>query len=199
MDAEEEAFNQLKRSQALEAAAKKMHDGQDQFKAFHSRLLLCDVLQERDEQLEIRKRQAEQDRTVEEGWLENDRAKMEEYDRRMQAREEELQKRKQETAKVVKQQLHEFKHSYIRKIKEEMLEGELVKRRAREDLEAERLKELERRKRQAKTREELIKANEELKVYNASIKKRDQEEEAKQAEYALKKERLDQLKKDREE
>ena len=100
---------------------------------------------------------------------------------------------------MVKQQLHEVKHSYIRKIKEEMLEGELVKRRAREDLEAERLKELERRKRQAKTREELIKANEELKVYNASIKKRDQEEDAKQAEYALKKERLDQLKKDREE
>ena len=62
--------------------------------------------------------------------MENDRLKMEEYDLRMNARQEEVHRRKQDTAKVVKQQLGEFKHSYIRRIKEEMLEGELVKRRA---------------------------------------------------------------------
>ena len=48
IDAEEEAFNQEKRRQALEEAAKKMHDGQDQVKAFHSRMQLCDVIQERE-------------------------------------------------------------------------------------------------------------------------------------------------------
>ena len=44
VDAEEDAFNQEKRRLAIEAASKKMHDGQDQVKAFHSRLFLCDVL-----------------------------------------------------------------------------------------------------------------------------------------------------------
>ncbi len=69
---------------------------------------------------------------------------MEEYDVRMQQRQEELYKRKHETAKVVKQQLYDFKQAYIKRVKEEMLEGELVKRKAREELEVERQKELER-------------------------------------------------------
>lgn len=67
---------------------------------------------------------------------------MDEYDLRMNQRTEELHKRKNETAKVVKQQLFEFKQATIKKMKEELLEGELVKRKAREDLENERLKEL---------------------------------------------------------
>jgi Trichohyalin-plectin-homology domain len=168
-------------------------------KAFHTRLLLCDVLQEREAQLEIKRKQAEHERQVSEGWEENDRLKMEDYDERMNIRELELLKRKQETAKVVKQQLHEFKHTYIKRIKEELLEGELVKRKAKDELEVERLKELERKRLQARTREQLIKANEDLKVYNQGLKQKERDEEVKQAEYALKKERLDQLKKDREE
>ena len=63
-------------------------------KAFHSKMLLADVLQERDAQVELKKRKQEIDRQVEEGWLENDRLKMEDYDRNMQERLEELYKRK---------------------------------------------------------------------------------------------------------
>lgn len=162
-------------------------------------MLLCDVVQEREAQIDLKKVKQQQDKAIEEGWLENDRIKMEEYDRRMQERAEQLQDRKQATAKVVKQQLYDFKQAYIRRVKEEMLEGELVKRKAREDLEQERLKELERRKAQARTRDEFKQANEELQRYNAEIKRRERAEEQKQQEYAVKKERLDQLKKDKEE
>jgi hypothetical protein len=95
----------------------------------------------------VKKKRQDQDKAIDEGWHENDLVKMEEYDSRMQARQEEMYKRKHDTAKVVKQQLHEFKHTYIKRIKEEMLEGELVKRKAKEELEVERLKEIERRKR----------------------------------------------------
>ena len=65
-------------------------------------MLMCDVLQERDAQLELKKRRLEQEKAVEEGWLQNDVAKMEEYDKRMQDRMEEMYKRKQDTAKVIK-------------------------------------------------------------------------------------------------
>lgn len=58
-----------------------------------------------------------------------------------------------------------------------MLEGELVKRKAREELELDRLKELERRKLQARTREELKKANEDLKLYNEDLRRKELEEE----------------------
>lgn len=134
-------------------------------KAFHSKMLMCDVLQERDAQIELKKRRAEQDRALEDGWIQNDIAKMEEYDKRMQERLDEMYKRKQDTAKVIKDQLHQAKMTYIKKLKDEVMEGELIKRKAREDLEAARLQELERRAKQARTREELDKANQELKAY----------------------------------
>ena len=57
----------------------------------------------------------------------------------MQERMEEMYKRKQETAKVIKTQLHQSKMNYIKKLKDDVLEGELIKRKAREDLEAARL------------------------------------------------------------
>ena len=36
------------RQTALENANKALHDGQDMVKAFHSKMLLCDAMQERD-------------------------------------------------------------------------------------------------------------------------------------------------------
>jgi hypothetical protein len=128
-------------------------------------MLMCDVLLERDAQLELKKRRLEQDKAIEEGWLQNDVAKMEEYDKRMQERMEEMYKRKQDTAKVVKDQLHQSKMTYIKKLKDEILEGELIKRKAREDLEAARIAELQRRAKQARTREDLDSANQDLKAY----------------------------------
>ena len=79
-----------------------MHDAQDQVKAFHTKMYLCDVLQEREAQIELKKKRDEQDRQIEEGWIENDKIKMEDYDARMQKRLEEQYRRKHETATVVK-------------------------------------------------------------------------------------------------
>lgn len=61
-----------------------MHNGQDQVKAFHTRMQLCDVIQEREAQIDLKKRREEQDKAIEEGWLENDKLKMEDFDLRMQ-------------------------------------------------------------------------------------------------------------------
>lgn len=199
MDAEEEALKQQQRQQALETANRKMMQSLDQVKAFHTKMQLCDVLEERAAQVDLKKQREALDRGIEEGWLENDKLKMEEYDLRMQARAEEAARRKLETAKVLKTQLVETKHAHIRRIKEEMLEGELVKRKAKEELERDRLKEVERRKRQAKSREEFKLTNEELRRYNEGLRRKEAEEAKRQEAYALQKERLDQLKKDREE
>lgn len=155
-------------------------------KAFHSKMLMCDVLQERDAQLELKKRRLEQDKAVEEGWLQNDVAKMEEYDKRMQDRMEEMYKRKQGNAKVIKDQLHQSKMNYIRKLKDDILEGQLIKRKASEDLEAARIAELQRRAKQARTREDLDSANQDLKAYQEEVKRREQEHERVQNDYAKK-------------
>ena len=83
----------------------------------------------------------------------------------MQEKVEEMYKRKRDTAMVEKGQLHQSKITYIKKLKDEILKGELIKRKAREDLEAARIAELQRRAKQARTREDLDSANQDLKAY----------------------------------
>lgn len=156
-------------------------------------------MQERDAQVEIKKMRQQQEKVIDEGWHENDKVKMEDYDLRMNAREQILFKRKQETAKVLSQQLIESKQAFIKRMKEERLEGELVKRKALTEIEKELTKETARRNKQLKNRDDLNKANEQLKVYNNNLKLKMKEEEKKQKEYEIQKERLEQLKKDREE
>jgi len=116
---------------------------------------------------------AQQEQAIDEGWVENDKVKMEDYDQRMNTRMEEMFKRKQETAKVISQQLVESKQAFIKRMKEERLEGELVKRKAHTEIEIERRKENDRRNKQLKNRDDLNKANEQLKVYNGELKKKE--------------------------
>jgi hypothetical protein len=62
----------------------------------------------------------------------------------------------------INNQLDDFKLNYIKKMKEEQLEGLLIKKQVEEELEREKLRDLERMKRAAKTRDEFKRANEEL-------------------------------------
>lgn len=89
IDAEEDAFNNEKRLAALHSANKHMHDNQDQVKAFHSKMLLCDVMQEREAQVELKKRKEEIDKDIEQQWIELERMKMDEYDDKERAKIEE--------------------------------------------------------------------------------------------------------------
>ena len=98
-------------------------------------------------------------------------------------------------AKEINDQLEDFKLNYIKKMKEEQLEGQLVKKQVEEELEREKLRDLERLKRAAKTREEFKKANEELMKIQQEIAVKEQEEERKIEEYARKKDDIEHLKK----
>jgi hypothetical protein len=52
--------------------------------------------------------------------------------------------KKMENSHAISDQLDEFKLNYIKGLKEEMLEGELIKRQAEEDLEREKIREVQR-------------------------------------------------------
>jgi len=47
-------------------------------------------------------------------------------------------KKKMRNAKDIKKQLHEFKLNYVKRMQEDMLEGELIKRQVEDELEKER-------------------------------------------------------------
>jgi hypothetical protein len=70
---------------------------------------------------------------------------MEEYDEKMKAKIEEAYTKKNKNANEINQQLHDFKMNYIKRMQEEMLEGELIKRQVDDEIEREREKEEKRR------------------------------------------------------
>lgn len=67
--------------------------------------------------------------------------------------------KKMDNSKAISDQLDEFKINYIKQLKEEMLEGELIKRQAEEDLEREKVRELQRQKKAAEIKADIMKAN----------------------------------------
>jgi len=82
-------------------------------------MLLCDTMQERDMQNQLKKRKQEMDKHIENQWEDLDKQKMDEYDDKLRAKLMAEYDKKMTNSKVVKDQLHDFKMSYIRKIQEE--------------------------------------------------------------------------------
>ena len=99
------------------------------------------------------------ERDINKHWEEVEKDKMAEYDAKMQSKLEEEYRLKMDNAKAISDQLDQFKLNYIKQLKEEMLEGELIKRQVEEDLEREKQKELARQKRVAEMRADLNEAN----------------------------------------
>lgn len=124
---------------------------------------------------------------------------MQEYDERLREKLEKEYYKKLQNTQSISQQLEDFKLSYIKKLKEEQLEGELIKKQVEEELERERQKEVERQKRIVQTRKEFADANAELLRIQAQIAIKEQEEERRIMEHSKKKEALDHLKKTKEE
>ena len=69
-----------------------------------------------------------------------------EYDERLREKLEKEYKKKMSNAKVVQDQLEDYKMAFIKKLKEDELEGQLIKKQVEDELEREKLKELDRRK-----------------------------------------------------
>ena len=53
---------------------------------------------------------------------------MEDYDQKTLKKMEQIYKKKMDNKKVIRNQLYDFKLSHIKKMKEEKLEGEVIKR-----------------------------------------------------------------------
>ncbi len=128
-------------------------------KALKSKMLVSDVMKEQDAQREYKARRDAIQREIERNWEDLEKQKMEEYDAKMRAKLEREYNKKMENAKAISDQLEEFKINYIKQLKEDMLEGELIKRQTEEDLEREKIRELQRQKKAAGIKADIMKAN----------------------------------------
>ena len=199
LDADEEAIQAQQRLKAIERANKILHDDNDQVKAFHSKMLLADVLQERELQLEIQGRKKEFHKEIEEQWNEVEKQQIREYDDRMKQKRKSAEAKKREAQRVLKKQLDETKKKYVQKLNEEYVEGQLLKKKAAEDLEADRMNEMKKRQARIEALEEAKKANDYLQDLKRQDQDRQREEESRQEEFARKKEEIMRLRKEREE
>jgi len=122
--------------------------------------------------------------------------------RRMLEREIKEKETKEELSKMQSkaqmQQRAEFKEKRYQEIEDQMLEGELLRRKGVEDLEAEKGKEKKRRDQALTALDETNKANEYLYTVRAEEKKRVQREADKIKEYAVQKEKMIQMRKAKE-
>ena len=176
-----------------------MHDQQDMVKALKGKMLMCDVAYEQKAQQATRERKDNMQRDIEQHFVEVERQKMTEYDEKMRAKLEQEYKLKQANAKDISEQLENFKLSYIKQLKEEMLEGELIKRQTEEDLEREKQREIARQQKVAQMRADLSEANQQLLRIKEAERLKEIEEEKKIEQFAQKRELLENMKKEREE
>jgi hypothetical protein len=107
--------------------------------------------------------------------------------------------KKMENSKAISDQLDEFKLNYIKTLKEEMLEGELMKRQAEEDLEREKIREVQRQKKMQGIKEDIAKSNRDQIRQQQLMKQRELDEEVRIEKFTQQKAMLDQEKEDREE
>merc|ERR1719386_102838 len=199
VDAEEAKIQLEQRKATIDRANKLLYDESDRMKSFHSKMMLCDVLAEREAQVNLKEELSKLEQIREERHLEMQRGNY----RKMLERELREKEEREEISKIAavaqKQQLKEFKERRLREIEDSILEGELLRKKAREDLEAERNNERKRRSQAAQALVETQKANEYLKEIKAEDLLRQQREEEKIEEYAQRKEQMLELRKRKEE
>lgn len=198
IDAEEAKIQLEKRKFTIDRANKLLHDDSDRIKSFHSKMMMCDVLAEREAQVHLKGELHQLEEIREDRFLEMEKQNY----RRMLEREIKEKEIKEELSKMQSkaqmQQRAEFKEKRYQEIEDQMLEGELLRRKGVEDLEQERQNEKKKRGQAIKAQEESTKANDYLIEVRAEEKKRALREMDKIAEYAVHKEKMLQMRKNRE-
>jgi hypothetical protein len=199
VDQKEEAIAMEKRRGAIERANKILYEESDRMKTFHSKMMLCDVLAEREAQVALKEELGKLEQIREERYLEMEKASYRNMLERELREKDNLGKAAKMAAEMQKAQLKEATDKHLRRIEDDILEGEMLRQKAAEDLRGERLAEKKRRQQAVQALAETQKANAYLKQLRAEDELREQREEEKIREYALRKERVLELRKKREE
>ena len=149
IDKEEEALQAEKRRLAIERANKMLYDSTDRVKALHSKLMLADVMQERERQIDLKKTLEAKEMAEDEKWYQKQQEAIRRMDAEEDLRDEEELLKRQEVAKVRNEQIEGQKLAHAARMAELRKDGEMIKQMAQADAEAEarqRLEELERAK-----------------------------------------------------
>merc|ERR1719387_825703 len=122
IDAEEAKIQLDQRKATIDRANKLLYDESDRMKSFHSKMMLCDVLAEREAQMSLKGELKKLEQIREDRFLEMEKQnyrKMLEREMKEKGTQEELARL---TAKAQKEQLAEFMEKRYREVEDDMLE-----------------------------------------------------------------------------
>lgn len=198
IDEEERKFNEMEKKIIIERANKLLFEAQDPVKSFHSKLLLADVMKEREYQMEIKQKKKEIEDRINEKWKNVESENLHNYDMKELQKLEVEKIKKEDQMNVINQQLQDFKIKKIKEYQDRVIEGEIIKQRAKEALIQEKEKEDLIRSKAKKQQETFIKANIELEKLKEVKKIQEQEVIKRNEEFAIKKQQMVDLRKRKE-
>merc|ERR1712028_313617 len=105
IDKEEAAIQGEKRRMAIERANKMLYDDNDRVKAFHSQLLMSDVMKEREAQIEVARQRKKNDRRREKHWAIMSEEAVIEFDKKESEKKAEVHRRRYDVAVAREAQL----------------------------------------------------------------------------------------------
>merc|ERR1719310_2475398 len=127
IDREEEALQAEKRRLAIERANKMLYDSTDRVKALHSKLMLADVMEERERQIEVKARLRLREVEADERWYQKQQDAIRRMDAEEDLRDEEEMTKRAEVGRVRAEQIESQKYAQSMKLAELKREGEMMK------------------------------------------------------------------------
>lgn len=127
IDEEEKKFQEMQKKIVIERANKLLFEAQDPVKSFNSKMLLSDVLKEREYQKEIKIRKEEMENQIENKWVELEKEIVKENELKdIKKNDAQIQKKKDQM-KFINQQFHDYKIKKIKDYQDSVIEGEMIK------------------------------------------------------------------------
>ena len=195
IDEEERKYLDTQNDLIVQRARHLLFEEQDPVKSFNSKLLYCDTLKERDYQKEICNRKKQINDIIEKQFFENEKKKIDDYDKRMETKKKLEDEKRKERKKIMREQLQESKIKLIQDYQERLVEGQLMKLNMQKALDEEKRNNELKEKQKKEIQKEYFAANERLKQAKELQKQKEIEEEKKIEEFALKKQQRDDLRK----
>ena len=199
IDEQEHKYFEARENMLIQKAKEQLFNEQDAVKSFNSKLLLCDMLKERDFQKEIIDRKKEINNIIEKQFFDMNKKNMEELEKKENERKKIEEEKRIKRMNMINEQVRDTKLKIIQDYEEKLIEGEIMKMNMKKALQEE-IKEKELREKKIKDQLQFyMEENMKLAKEKEKIKMKELEEEKKIEEFAKKKDELNNLRKKNEE
>lgn len=132
VDQDEAEYQAGVKQTVMNQAKRQLFERNDKVKTLHSKMLLSDVLQERDLQKEIENHKKAVKEDIEREHYEEILRQCGEYDEKEEQKTKEHKAKREHQQEVLKQQHEAFRDKHIVKLMEGRIEGEIIKQKAKE-------------------------------------------------------------------